>query len=65
MRQSYICDKCEVESHVDLGDDPNFYEAVKSIRDDHHKWSPECTATKVQIPDIDDPIRRYYIELTS
>lgn len=64
MKRSYICDKCGVESHVNLGDNPNFYEAVKGIRDDHYKWSPECAATKVQIPDVDDPIRRHYIELS-
>lgn len=63
MRQSYICDQCGVESHVDLGEDANFYEAVRRIRSDHHKWSPECATTKVQISNAVDPVRRYYVEL--
>jgi hypothetical protein len=43
MRQEFICERCGLESNVELAADESVYAACEAIRADHEKWSPECT----------------------
>lgn len=48
-RQSYLCEDCGVESHVDYDEDAVIYGNIEAIRADHRKWSPECAGDLAKI----------------
>src|SRR5688500_1673658 len=41
-RQEFSCERCGVESHINLDSYGSVYENCERIRTDHQKWSPEC-----------------------
>lgn len=48
MRQEYECEKCGVESHVNVDRHEDVMSVVYKLEADHKKWSPEC----------DQPVRK-------
>lgn len=42
MRLEYWCEKCGVESRVDIEDHADVWSVVQAIEADHRKRSPEC-----------------------
>lgn len=42
-RQEYICDECELESHIFFQEREGVMSVIHKISDDHRKWSPECS----------------------
>lgn len=43
MRVEFICERCGLESHVEIAKDESVYVGCEAIRANHAKWSPECT----------------------
>jgi hypothetical protein len=41
-RQEYVCDECELESHIFFQEREDVMSVIHKISDDHRKRSPKC-----------------------
>ena len=52
--QSYLCEKCGVESHVYYEEGEDVISVVHKIEDDHAKWSPLCKVPVTHLKAVND-----------